>query len=155
MPNTHAPEICEWVEKLSQEIKVLNEEVFFVGHSIGCQAILRYLEKQEIKKIGGLLLITPWCELLPKALETEEDKKIAKPWLTIPIDFEKIKKFTNNITCIFSNNDYFVPLSQKDFFEEKLNANSLVVKNKGHISEEEHIKYLDEILISASKMLGL
>ena len=32
-----------------------DENTYFVGHSIGCQAIMRYLESVDVKKIGGVL----------------------------------------------------------------------------------------------------
>ena len=135
MPNTEAPIIEEWVSFLDKQVDKLDKNSYFIGHSIGCQTILRYLESKEITKIGGILFVAPWLELLDYAISDEESKKIAGPWLNTPIDFNKIKKFTNNIQCIFSDNDYFVSLDQKDKFEELLNAKTIVVNNKGHISQ--------------------
>lgn len=42
MPNTKSPNIEEWVSKLDEKVNELDENTFFVGHSIGCQAIMRY-----------------------------------------------------------------------------------------------------------------
>ena len=64
MPNPDTPSIDEWVDTLSSSISILDEETYFVGHSIGCQTILRYLEKQELTNIGGILFVTPWFSLL-------------------------------------------------------------------------------------------
>ncbi len=116
---------------------------------------MRYLQKKKITKIGGILFVAPWLELSLKAIESEEDYNIAKPWLEEPLFLEKIKKFTENITCIFSDDDYFVPLSQKRIFESKLSAHCIVVHKKGHISEEDGIFELKEILLATFKMLGL
>lgn len=153
MPNTEAPDIRKWVDTLKNRVDTLDENTYFIGHSIGCQTILRYLQEQEITNIGGILLVAPWLELLPKAIEDEVSLKIAKPWLEKDIDFEKIKHFTTNIYCIFSDDDYFVPINQATYFKEKINSINTIVTNKGHISAEDGIYELDEILEQSKKML--
>ena len=153
MPNTASPTIEEWVKTLDTKVDKLNEETYFIGHSIGCQTLMRYLETKEVTKIGGILFVAPWLDLLPKAIEDEESYNIAQHWINTPIDFEKIKQFTNNIKCIFSNNDYFVSLEQEKEFKNKLNAETIMVNNKGHISQDDNIYELDEILNLSIKML--
>lgn len=154
MPNTENPIIEEWVRTLDEKVDSLDEETYFIGHSIGCQTIMRFLEKKNAK-IGGILFVTPWFDLLPYAVEDEESYKTAKPWINTPINFEKIKELTNNIRCIFSSDDYFVSENQEKQFKDKLNAKTLMVENKGHISEEDGVFELEEILIEAKKVLKL
>ena len=153
MPNTANPKIEEWVDYLNSKVDLLNEETYFIGHSIGCQTVLRYLETKEITKIGGILLVAPWLDLLPEAIEDEDSYNTAKPWINTPIDFEKVKQFTNNISCIFSDNDYFVSLEQAKEFRNKLNAKIVIVNNKGHISQDDDVYELQEILDLTQKML--
>ena len=153
MPNTDKPVIEEWVSFLDKQVDSLDENTYFVGHSIGCQTILRYLQSRDITNIGGIVLVAPWLNLLDYAIEEEESYIVAKPWLTTPIDFEKVKKFTSNITCIFSDDDYFVSLSQKEEFEKLLDAKTIVVNNKGHISEEDNVFELKEILDACNSMI--
>lgn len=57
---------------------------------------MRYLETKEVTKIGGILFVAPWLDLLPKAIEDEESYNVAQHWINTPIDFEKIKQFTNH-----------------------------------------------------------
>lgn len=154
MPNTESPKIKDWVNRLEEKVLDLDENTYFLGHSIGCQTIMRYLENKNVNKIGGILFVTPWLELLPYAISDEESYKIAYPWLNTPINFGDIKKLTNNITCIFSDNDYFVSLSQREKFKEILNAKIVTVKNKGHISMEDGIYELDEILEEMNLILN-
>ena len=45
MPNTNIPEISAWVTHLSTLVGQIRSSDIFIGHSIGCQTILRYLEK--------------------------------------------------------------------------------------------------------------
>ena len=153
MPNTENPKIEEWVPFLDSMVKGLDSNTYFVGHSIGCQTILRFLQSRDITNIGGILLVAPWLDLLPEAINEPESYETAKPWLTTPIDFEKVKKFTSNINCIFSDDDYFVSLSQKEVFENVLNAKTIVVSNKGHISQEDDVYELKEILDVCNSMI--
>lgn len=153
MPNTNNPKINEWISKLDEQVKEIDENTYFIGHSIGCQTILRYLEKKNIKKIGGILLIAPWLELLPAALEDDDSKEIAKPWLNININFNKIKEITNNIICVFSDNDYWVSLEQKNSFEKLLDSKTIVLHGKGHISEADGVFESSDILDAINTIL--
>ena len=153
MPNTDTPKIEEWVSFLDKQVDNLDENTYFIGHSIGCQTIMRYLESKEVCKIGGILFVAPWLDLLDYAIEDEESYNTAKPWLTEKIDFDKVQEFTNNINCIFSDDDYFVSLEQRDEFERLLNANTIVVSGKGHISQDDNVYELKEILDECNKMI--
>ena len=154
MPNTDTPTIEEWTSFLDKQVASLDDKTYFIGHSIGCQTIMRYLETKDISRIGGILFVAPWLDLLKEAVSDEESFNTAKPWLTEPINFEKIKKFTNNINCIFSDDDYFVSINQKDEFEKLLNANTIGVSGKGHISQDDNVFELDEILNESIKMIN-
>ena len=141
MPNTDYPKIEEWVGYLMNTVKEIDEETYFVGHSVGCQAIMRFLEKlPESIKIKGCVFVAGWFNLKEEASEDDEDLKIARPWLETPIDFEKVKQHTNNFLAIFSDNDPYVPLSDKEIFKEKLNAEIIVKNNQGHFNEAEKIE---------------
>lgn len=153
MPNTEKPTIEEWTSELNKQVDNLDENTYFIGHSIGCQTILRYLETKNVDKIGGILLVAPWLDLLPKAIEDEDSYNTAYSWIHTDINFEKIKKMTDKITCIFSDDDYFVSLNQKDRFEELLDAKTIIVNNKGHISSEDGVEELEEIYNEIKKML--
>ncbi|KKP59001.1 MAG: hypothetical protein UR60_C0028G0018 [Candidatus Moranbacteria bacterium GW2011_GWF2_34_56] len=145
MPNTEEPKIEEWVPFLTKLVGEVNENTFFIGHSVGCQTVMRYLESIYPKKIGGIIFVAPWFNLTN--LEDEESKAIAKPWLETPIDLEKVKNATDNIVVFVSDNDPFVPLSDKEIFESKLNAKVIVENNKGHFTGGDGIMELPEILI--------
>lgn len=97
--------------------------------------------------------MAPWLDLLPEAIEDEDSYNTAQPWINTPIDFEKIKQFTDNINCIFSDDDYFVSIEQEKEFKNKLNAKTIIVNNKGHISQDDNVYELQEILDLSKMML--
>jgi len=142
MPNSAKPEINSWVNKIKEIVKNPDKETYFIGHSIGCQGVLRYLETLNTDiKIRGAIFIAPWMKLDQKTIEEEGEEiiEIAKPWMETPINWSKIKMHTNKFTCIFSDNDPYVPLSNKKLFEEKLGAKSIIEKNKGHFTEDDKV----------------
>ena len=145
MPNPEAPKIGAWVDYLKKNIDKVDENTYFVCHSTGCQAVIRFLENLTVK-VGGCIFVGGWFNLLPASYEDEEDKKIAKPWLQTPIDFDKVKKNCSKFVAIFSDNDPFVPLSDADLFKEKLNAKTIIEKNKGHLGDDANIKKLPIVL---------
>ena len=125
--------------------------VGMVGHSIGCQTILRYIEKVK-KPVGGVVCVAGWFRL--PHLTTSEEKEIAQPWLETPIDFTIIKNQTDNIVAIFSDNDPDVDLGDKELFAKNLNAKTIVEHNKGHFSDDAGIKELPSALEAVLKMAG-
>lgn len=144
MPNTNEPKIGTWVPYLKKQVGKINEDTLLVGHSMGCQTILRYLEGlSKNSKVGGVVLVAGFVNLENL---TKEEKVIAEPWLTTSIDLEKAKTHTDNITSIFSSNDSWVPLSDSEIFKKKLGAKIIVMKNKGHFSGDDGIKKLPAVL---------
>lgn len=154
MPDTEHPEIEKWVSELDKQVDTLDSNTYFIGHSIGCQTILRYLETKNVDKIGGILFVAPWLDLLPEAISDEDSYNTAYPWINTKIDFDKIKNIADNITCIFSDDDYFVSIDQKEEFEKLLNAKTIVVSGMGHISADDGVNELSEIYTSVIDMLN-
>ena len=158
MPNTEHPKIDEWTSKIKEIIPNPDENTFFVGHSIGGQAILRYLEKlQDDVKIGGVIFVSGWFDLTEfsytKEPEYEEEsRRITKPWIKSPINFDKIREHSGNFVAIFSDNDPYVLLSNKEIFEKNLGAKIIIEKNKGHFREEDNIKELPIVIEELLKM---
>ncbi len=145
MPNPSEPKIEKWVSFLKEKVEEVDEDTYFIGHSIGCQTILRYLETLD-KKVGGVILVGGFVHLKPDSFENKEEKNIAKPWEETPINWNKIKD--NKFICIFSDNDEFVPVEDSEIFKEKLNAKIIVEHEKGHFDDEARIKELPSVLDS-------
>ncbi len=156
MPEPAVPKIEDWLEKLKLVIEP-GSDTILVGHSVGCQAVLRYLETlPEEVKVAGVVLVAPWMELDEETIkeEGEEVIEIARPWMETPIDFGKIKShITSQTVAIFSDNDPFVPLEQKNLFEKELGAKTFIEQNKGHFSPADGIVELPIALEEIKKLL--
>ena len=157
MPNTEEPKIEEWVPFLENLVGEPDENTYFIGGSIGCQTIMRYLETLlENKKVGRVIFVAGWfdltdftCKEVPE--DEEECKKIAKPWIETSIDLKKVKNSAKSFTAIFSDNDPYVELNNKDIFEKELGAEIIIEHNKGHFNDDYNIKELPVVLDSILK----
>ena len=139
MPNTEEPKIEEWVGYLEDNINSdeVDEETYFVGYSIGCQTIIRFLEKlHKHKKVGGCVFVAGWFDLLD--LEPEE-LLIAHPWVNSKIHFERVLDHCNNFLAIFSYNDPYVHLDEVKKFKENLGAKIIIKKRLEHFNTVEKI----------------
>lgn len=146
MPNTSEPKVNDWVNHLKKVVGKLNNETYFIGHSIGCQAIMRFLEKEKYEgKIGRIVFVAGWFKL--DNLENEEVEAIAKPWVNAPIDFRKVKQKLSKLTVFLSSNEPYGYIEEnKRIFEEKLNVEIILEKNKGHFTEDDGVNELPEVL---------
>lgn len=139
MPNTEKPKIEEWVSFLKEQAGDVDENTYFIGGSIGCQTILRYLERLPKKiKIGGIVFAAPWFNLFPEPIEEEGGTETAKPWIKTPINIKKVLTHTNKIAAIFSDDDPFVPLTDVKIFRKKLKAKIIIEHEKGHFDDKKY-----------------
>jgi len=150
MPDSAKPAIEVWVSFLSKLVGDPNEQTYFVGHSIGCQAVLRYLDTLETK-IGGAVLVAGWLMRLTGDL-SDEEITIAKPWIENPIDYQKVSNICSKVTAIFSDNDEFVHLDNIKLFEERLGAKTVVEHAKSHFSGGDGITELPSALAAVLEM---
>ena len=145
MPNSSVPTIEAWVGHLAKLVGQPDEDTFFIGHSIGCQTILRYLASLQGDKVGGAIFVAGWFIL--SDLETEEEKRIGKPWIETPIDFDRVKAATSNLTAIFSEDDSDVPFEiNTKLFKANLSAKIVIDNGKGHFSGSDGVTQLPSVL---------
>ena len=150
MPDSAKPKIEKWVPYLAEVVGKADKKTFFVGHSIGCQTILRYLETVN-ERVGGAVFVAGWFNL--SDMETEEEKSIGKPWLETPINFKKVKNTTDKFMAIFSKDDPVVPFEEnKKLFRERLNSQIITEDGKKHFSGSDGITELSIALQSILKI---
>lgn len=149
MPDTDVPVIEKWVNHLAELIGRPDRETFFVGHSIGCQAILRYLETIT-EPIGGAVFVAGWFSL--QHLEDEETETIARPWLTRPIDLGQVKRVLTQSELIISDNDPYGEFEKNQEQFNKLGSVVTVLHGAGHITEDDGYTELPEALFALEKM---
>jgi len=137
MPNPDNPEVDPWVYYLREQVGRIDDSTFFIGHSIGCQAIMRYASlAPENERAGGAVFVAPWITLKNIG---PSDMFVAKDWLERPIDFPKASYHLNKITAIFSETDPFVPMTDAQLFQNMLHANIVIEQKGGHFTQDDGV----------------
>jgi uncharacterized protein len=140
MPNPNLIKMEEWLGVLKQ--KQIGNQTYLVGHSLGCQTILRYLEKSS-SEVDTVILVAPWLGIQKLS---EEEMRLARPWVANKIDIEAAKTKAKRFILVTSTNDpYPIPL-EIDILEKVLNAQRINLGAKGHINEESNVLFIREIL---------
>lgn len=136
LPKPEEPRINNWVPKLKEVVGNPDEQTYFVGHSMGCQTIARYLENLSGNvMVGGVVFVAGFFKRLTNLEDEDMVRSVSKEWLTTPLDFAKVKKHLKNSIAIFSDNDPFVPLDNQDDFRNLLGSKIVMEHNhKGHFS---------------------
>jgi predicted alpha/beta hydrolase family esterase len=135
LPRAKEPRINNWVPVLKKAVGVCDEQTFFVGHSMGCQTIARYLETLPTDiKIGGAVFVAGFFKRL-KGLEDEEMvRSVVKEWLKTPLNLKKVKSHLKKSVAIFSDDDPYVPLDNQDDYRDILGSKIVVENKKLHFS---------------------
>lgn len=149
MPDTDHPTMESWVGHLSNVVKKPDINCYFVGHSLGCITILRFLETLfKTKKVGGTLLVAGFgYDLIDEGYNHELERFFARP-----IPWDKIRNRCIKFVSIHSDNDPWVPLEHSVLFKEKLGAKNYIEHNMSHYHQEAGIYKAPFVL---KKLLGM
>ena len=135
MPDSAHPRIQKWIPAISKEVGVPDNQSYFVGHSMGVQAIVRYLESLDDSiKVGGAIFVAGFFKRLTGLGEEDGFEETENHWFQTPIDLLKVKDHLNLSVAIFSDNDPFVSEDNQDDFIKKLHSKIIVQHEMGHFS---------------------
>lgn len=152
MPDADEPRIATWVPAIAEAVGTPDEDTYFIGHSMGCGAIIRYIESlPEGQNVGGAVFIAGF--FLPlTGLETDAERENDREWYETPIDTEKVRSRMKNSFALFSDNDPWVPVENADEFKKRLGSDVLVQHNQSHFNEGAGFK---ELPIALEKLLEI
>ena len=141
LPNADTPQVDEWVKHISGVVGTPGKDTYLVGHSLGCIAILRYLESlKKGQEIGGAVLVAG-------SIDDLGHKELSN-FFSKPIDWEKIKSICKKVIAINSDNDPHVPLMHADVFKNRLGAEIIIKHGMKHFCGEDGITELPVALES-------
>ncbi len=147
LPNWDNPDITPFLSFIECRLPQteIDSDTYFVGHSVGCRAILLYLnelqKENQSLRIGGLMCVAGWW-LVDKPWPQLEQ------WINISVDYEGIRKISNgNITTLISDNDPFTSdtLTNKYLWKKNLNARVRIVPNAKHFNNDGFDAIVEEL----------
>ena len=156
LPDAENPRREKWVPALAQAVGTPDEQTYFVGHSMGCQAVTRYLESlPDGIKVGGAVFVAGFFKRLTGIKNVRRERATEKHWLGTPLDLKKAGGHLRKSAAIFSDNDPFVPLDNQDDIRDKLGSKIVIEHNMGHFtSGDDGITELPIVLESLLKIAG-
>lgn len=155
MPHAETPTIEDWVSHLATAVKKPDEDIYLVGHSIGCQAIARYLERLPAgAMVGGVVFVAGFFKRLTNIGDDPDDRAIELEWLETPLDLNKVKTHFKQSVAIFSDDDQWVPADNQDDFKSILGSKIIIEHAKRHFSDDSGIKELTAALNAVLTLAG-
>jgi predicted alpha/beta hydrolase family esterase len=151
MPGTENPVKSVWLKAMQDLVKNPDQNTYLVGHSMGCQAIQRYLESLEGNvNIGGAVLVAGWINDPYWEGRTEEELKVVHDWFDVSKDYEKIKSHCKKFVSIFSSDDPFILKPNWNEAKDILGSEVLILEDRGHFDGKELPEAI-EVLLKFSK----
>ena len=142
LPKTHEPELNEWLEVL-RELSPAEDDII-IGHSRGGMAALRYLERNNTK-VRGIVLVAA-------NNPTIEDGRADSFYLDGQYDFDTIRTRASQFAVLHSRDDRWVPFESGEINAEGLGVSLYATEGKNHFGkttdgvEQLEVSELEEIL---------
>jgi uncharacterized protein len=152
MPHPDRPSIPEWTGFIAGLVGQPDDKTVMIGHSLGAQAVLRYLETLggAGRAVGKTVLIAsnfPGGMSPEAANERTGGDTVLLPWLTVGVDPVMVRKAAGACIVILSDNDPYIPFEEaRDSFRANLGAKIVVEAGKGHFNEDDRITELPAAL---------
>lgn len=141
MPNSQDPDPECWLQHLNGYQIDIDKNTFFIGHSLGCVTLLRFLATQDINpcKIGGYILVSGFTneqETLPE-LKSHTD---------VTLDYNYLKSISDIRISIISLDDKIVSPDSSRKLANLLDTDILTFENAGHFLDREGYYEFPDIL---------
>ncbi len=145
MPHPEKPLVHEWVNEIKRVLSYnKKDELFLVGHSLGCAAILNFLQNNNDYTISGVLLVS--------GRSKKTDNVLTQNFYEF-FDFQKIKHASPYFKIIHGENDPMVSVENAYFLGEQLEVVPTIIKNGGHLITSEGVTKLPEALEALLEMM--
>lgn len=149
MPDTKNPTVEVWVPFLKNLVGKVDTGDIFLGHSLGCITILRFLESlKDGEKVAGAVLIAGFGADLKYNGYNHE----LASFFNADINWAKIKSRCDKFISIHSSNDPWVSLENSELFKQMLEAETVVVPDMKHFSGDDGLIELPIALESVLKL---
>lgn len=135
LPDADSPRIHKWVPALADAVGTADASTYFVGHSMGCQTIARYLESLPAEQqVGGAVFVAGFFKRLTGLEDDADVRATDEHWLGAPLDLAQVRSHLPKSAAVFSDNDPWVPLDNQDDYRDKLGSEVIIEHGKGHYS---------------------
>jgi predicted alpha/beta hydrolase family esterase len=142
LPRPSAPVIDDCVAALGSALGTDPEALrstLLIGHSVGCQALMRYLASLRPGQAGpALLCVAGWWSV-------DSPWPTIEPWISTPIDLASLRANTSRIVVLLSDNDPFTAdwRANQLLWEQRVGAQVEISSGGRHFNASEEPAVLD------------
>jgi predicted alpha/beta hydrolase family esterase len=153
MPNPGTPTIEAWtghllstIKRIEQSSTTENHVFHFVGHSVGCNTVIRTLVANPQIQTSSVLLVAGWVSL-------NEPWDTSIPWQTYPDGFfNKVgQQIGKKITLLVSDNDNYthgeVMDHTKQVFTNQVGATIVEISGAQHFNAPDAIEHVWKVFL--------
>ena len=145
-PDSEHPDVDAWQKVLDQQIPSVDENTYFVAHSLGVITLLHFLQRHDYQNIGGMVLVSGFSGLISDF--SPLDAYITKSKVNTNY-FKNIKKKL----VYLSDNDDLVPPKLTIELAKEIDAPYIIVPNGGHFLGREGYTTFPQVVNSLKGML--
>lgn len=146
-PNPNQPNTADWQNTLDRELHAIDENTFFVAHSLGTITLLHYLERHSTHQIGGIILVSGLNR--PAQAFPELDQYISEN----QFDPKQLPKVKHQLMFI-SSNDKSVEPELSISLAKQLNMPYILIPNSGHFLRTDGYTTFPQLINQLHKMLA-
>ncbi|HYH96978.1 RBBP9/YdeN family alpha/beta hydrolase [Hyalangium sp.] len=143
MPHPAQPTIEAWVGALATAVgPTPAPSTVLMGHSVGCQAVLRYLATLPPGHvIDGALLVAAWWDV-------DKPWESIVPWIETPVDLARVRAAARRFVVLLSDNDPFTAdhARNRRLWEERLGAEVVLAPGARHFNNPREPAVLETLL---------
>ncbi|CAF3084663.1 unnamed protein product, partial [Rotaria sp. Silwood2] len=122
MPDPRGARESQWIPFIRDTLK-FDEKTILIGHSSGCEATMRLLEKDKVR---GVILVAA-CQT-----DLGNENEPASEYYNRPSDWNVIRTNTEWIVQFHSPSDKLIPVAEGRFVADKLKSESMELERRGH-----------------------
>ena len=140
------PTIAAWVDSLVQITAGLGPgdlgRTYVLGHSVGCQAVLRFLERSsDDARVAGVLCVAGWW-----TVDAPWDS--IRPWIDTPMQLDRVRAAAGRVHVLLSDDDPFTSdwRDNERAWRERLGAEVRCVPGARHFNAAQEPAVLEALL---------
>jgi uncharacterized protein len=123
------------------DLGLIDENTILIGHSIAPIFIIKFLLENRIRA-NKLIFVSGFNNLV---VDGGDYDKVNSSFF-INNDMSNIKEYANEVVCIYSDNDPYVPLETLKKFSDEVATKEVLIANGGHLNSESGYDTFEELL---------
>lgn len=146
-PDSEHPDVDAWQKVLDQQIPSVDENTYFVAHSLGVITLLHFLQRHDYQNIGGMILVSGFSGFI-------SDSSALNSYITkSKVDTNYFKGIKKKLVYL-SDNDDLVPPKLTIELAKEIDAPYITVPNGGHFLGREGYTKFPQLVDSLKEMLN-